>query len=41
MGKRLTNSLVGGGHEGRSGSNEESEEEKGTHLDYKDLRRDG
>lgn len=31
--KRLTNSLVGGGHEGGSGSNEEGEEEEGTHLD--------
>jgi len=29
---KLTNSLVGGGHEGGSGSNEEGEEEEGTHL---------
>ncbi len=30
--RELTNSLVGGGHEGGSGSNEEGEEEEGTHL---------
>lgn len=29
---KLTDSLVGGGHEGGSGSNEEGEEEEGTHL---------
>ena len=29
----LTNSLVGRGHEGGSGSNKEGEEEEGTHLD--------
>lgn len=30
---KLTNSLVGRGHEGGSGSNKEGEEEEGTHLD--------
>eukprot|EP00986_Skeletonema_menzelii_P008524 scaffold3622_cov144-Skeletonema_menzelii.AAC.9 len=30
---RLTNSLVGRGHEGGSGSNKEGEKEEGTHLD--------
>jgi len=28
----LTNSLIGRGHEGGSSSNEESEEEEGTHI---------
>ena len=30
---KLTNSLVGRGHEGGSGSNKEGEKEEGTHLD--------